>query len=191
MPSCQTTTSMKSLGHNQQLCDQYNCYAGPAHRCRISPPPPASPQRRMPALALATLVQQPTRGAATPAVLEVRRHRHRPSRCHGSSVVAVTVAVASLPASPALLRRCRRRRRRPRQSPSPQSLLPSPSPPSATAQAAAAAAKAAPPCTGGRARPAGPGPTGAHCPVSTPRAVMNILHPCNPKPVCCCIQIAI
>ena len=29
------------------------------------------------------------------------------------------------------------------------------------------------------------------CPVGTPRAVMNIKHPCKPKPVCCCIPIAI
>ncbi len=36
----------------------------------------------------------------------------------------------------------------------------------------------------------GPGP-GQPMPSGTARAVMNIKHPCNPKPVCSCIPIAL
>jgi hypothetical protein len=36
-----------------------------------------------------------------------------------------------------------------------------------------------------------PGPWPSAGPVGAPRAVMNIKHPCKPKPVCCCIPITI
>ncbi len=150
------------MGYNQQFCDQYNCYTGPADRSSTR-----LPLRRRgaaqatektvvmpPALAPATLAQPPTRGAATPAALEARHCRRRPGRHHGGRVVAAVagVVVSSPPGQSLSQSRHRRRRRRrrcrrraaaggaagPRQSPSLQSLLPSPSLPSprtATARA--------------------------------------------------------
>ena len=81
---------------------------------------------------------------------------------------------------------CRRHHHRPGPS---LSLLPSPSPPGQSPRTAARAAKAkaASPCTGGRRRAA----RADGCPVGAPRAVMNIKHPCKPKPVCRGIPTAI